>query len=57
MSDHVRFRRYVKNAQWKIAHLDFELCAGSLILCTAIADDRFLITGITVSDVVEEVWN
>lgn len=23
MSDHVRFRRYVKNAQWKIAHLDF----------------------------------
>lgn len=47
----------MKNAQWKIAHLDFELCAGSLILCTAIADDRFLITGITVSDVVEEVWN
>lgn len=47
----------MKNAQWKIAHLDFELGAGSLILCTAIAGDWFLISKITISDVVKEVWN
>lgn len=57
MSDHVRFRRYVKNAQWKIAHLDFELCGGLLILCTAILDEQFLMSEITVSDVVIKVWN
>lgn len=47
----------MKNAQWKIAHLDFELCGGSLILCTTILDEQFLMSEITVSDVVIKVWN
>ena len=57
MSDHVRFRRYVKNAQWKIAHLDSELCEGSLTLCTAILGEQFLMNEITISEVVIKVWN
>lgn len=47
----------MKNAQWKIAHLDFELREGSLILCTAMLDEQLLLSEITVSDVVIKVWN
>lgn len=47
----------MKNAQWKIAHLDSELCEGSLTLCAAILDEQFLMNEITISDVVIEVWN
>lgn len=47
----------MKNAQWKIAHLDSELCEGSLSLCTAIPGEQFLMNEITISDVVIKVWN
>lgn len=57
MSDHVRFRRHVKNAQWKIAHLDFKLLESLLSLCTATPDEQFLKSEITISDVVIEVWD
>lgn len=57
MSDHVRFRRHVKNAQWKIAHLDFKLLEGLLSLCTARLDQHFLKSEVTISDVVIDVQN
>lgn len=57
MSDHIRFRRHVKNAQWKIAHLDLKLLEGLLSLCTATLDEQFLKSEITILDVVIEVWN
>lgn len=57
MSDHIRFRRHVKNAQWKIAHLDLKLLEGLLSLCTATLDEKFLKSEITILDVVIEVWN
>lgn len=57
MNDHIRFRRHVKNAQWKIAHLDFKLLEGLLSLCTATLDEQFLKSEITISDVVIKVWN
>lgn len=47
----------MKNAQWKIAHLDFKLLEDLLSLCTATLDEQFLKSEITISDVVIEVWN
>lgn len=49
MSDRIRFRRYVKNAQWKMAHLDFELCGA---MCTAVLDEQLLVSEITISDII-----
>lgn len=47
----------MKNAQWKIAHLDFKLLESLLSLCTATPDEQFLKSEITISDVVIEVWD
>lgn len=47
----------MKNAQWKIAHLDFKLLEGLLSLCAATLDEQFLKSQITISDVGIEVWN
>lgn len=41
----------------KLHILIFELCAGSLTLCTAILDEQFLMSEITISEVVIEVWS
>lgn len=57
MSDHIRFRRHVKNAQWKIAHLDLKLLEGLLSLCTATLNEQFLKSEVTISDVVVKVWD
>lgn len=47
----------MKNAQWKIAHLDFKLLEGLLSLCAATPDEQFLKSEITISGAVIEVWD